>query len=106
MNDLGSHGKRFAATIALIAAAVLARPGQAVAIENWLRGTATASAHDKALAHELAYEQVVQELLKQCSGTMAGPVEEKVSYDYLASSDEWSSTVTVRALCDFSDDSR
>lgn len=65
----------------------------------WLRGTASMSAHDKQLAHELAYEAAIYEAAKRCTGTYGDVSELKSTSTYSPASDEWQFEVTVRLQC-------
>lgn len=77
------------------------------AVPVWLTGTATATAHDKQLAHDLAFDEAKRNAEKApgCDGPYGGAVETKVAYERIESTGEWSATVTIRETCivDFQD---
>jgi hypothetical protein len=82
-----------------IAALVLITAASAAAWPMWITGSAAATAHDKAIAHDLAYRAAIREADKSCYGAHGGVAEVKVSYDYSGSTGEWRAEVTIRESC-------
>jgi hypothetical protein len=74
-----------------------ALPSQAEPV--WIGGTASVTAHDKAIAHDLAYRAAVSKADETCYGAHGGVAEVKASYEYLSASDEWRVQVTIRETC-------
>jgi hypothetical protein len=95
--------KRLAAAAAVAAGLLWGAPSPSVAGLEWLYGTGVATAHDKQLAHDLAYQDAVTKALSTCVGTEDGGTEVSVAYDFLAPTSEWRATVKVRAACNFLD---
>jgi hypothetical protein len=80
--------------------AVLATPATSRAFPpEWVQGTGAATAYDKALAHDLALSDVTARVRDDCSGNLAGLIEDKVVYEQDRSTGEWHAQVVARALC-------
>lgn len=92
-----SSVSRLAILIA-VALAVVGKPAAAYA-PWWIHGTGTATAHDKQLAHELAFNQAKRRAEAWCSGVYSGPSEVNASYSRIEATDEWQATVTIREMC-------
>lgn len=75
----------------------------ASALPMWSTGTATATAHDKQLAHDLAFDEAQRnaEAEPGCAAPYGEISEIKISYDRLEATDEWRATVTVREMCTY-----
>jgi len=84
---------------AALAAGLAFLPQTALASIDWIRGTGSASAHDKQLAHDLAYEAAIRDADKRCTGAHGAISELKSSSTYSQATDEWRFEVTIRLLC-------
>lgn len=83
-----------------VAATVLC--GVAVsALPMWSPGSATATAHDKQLAHDLAFAQAQRNAQAEpgCAPPYGSATEVKASYQRLEATNEWRATVMVRQMC-------
>lgn len=81
-----------------LAGALLLEPAFA-SLPEWVQGTATETAHDKQIAHDLAFDQAKRNAERTCDGSFGGTVELRAVYQFLAESSEWSATVTIRETC-------
>jgi|SRR6185312_17256308 len=85
---------------AFAVAAVLATPAPSQAFPpEWLQGTSAATAYDKAVAHDLALADAAARIRDDCSGNLAGLIEDKVVYEQDPSTGEWHAQVVARGLC-------
>lgn len=65
----------------------------------WIHGTGTATAHDKQLAHDLAFNDAKRRAEAWCDGVYTGASEAKTAYARIEASNEWKATVTIREMC-------
>lgn len=85
----------------LLAASIILLADASAAFPMWLNGTGTATAHDKQLAHDLAFNEAKRNAEKApgCDGPYGGAIETKVSYDRDEATGEWRVTVSIRETC-------
>lgn len=85
-------------------ACVLAAYGTASAMVYWVTGTGTATFHDKQSAYDAAYRDAIHAADRQCdAGTTLAASTSAVSYSQ-PDPTSWTATVTVREICEISDD--
>lgn len=65
----------------------------------FIHGNGTATAHDRGIAHDLAYDDAKRNAEKYCDGVTGGAVETKAAYQRLEATDEWRADVSIRETC-------